>query len=606
MSTDKQEFQPQWIDKTAPTNSYRSLFKWGAPDVFKHPNKRLFALMKKTFNMTDDDFQQQQKAGFDPVELDIKINLSSAQQSQIKKIVGDENAQTDSYSRIKTSYGKTMFDAMRLRDKIVENLPDMVVHPRNKDDVADIIQYCNKQKIPVYVAGGRSSVTRGTEAVKGGISLDMTTHMKRILDFNEINQTLKVEPGIYGPELEEILNNAIDRLQATRNYTCGHFPQSFEFSTVGGWIAALGSGQQSTYYGDMKDLVIAQEYITPAGEVISKEFAAAATGPAINDILLGNEGTFGVMVSATIKLYRYMPDNRKRYSYIFKNYQDALKAVREISQAEFGKPSVFRLSDPEETDVALKLYGVEGTLIDRWINIRGYKAMERCLLIGQVDGDASITGVIKKNIHKVCKKHGALYTTGYVVDQWEHGRYKDPYMREDLQDYGIMIDTLECTVNWDNLEKVHQGVREFIKARPDTICMTHSSHFYAQGTNLYFIFIAKMNEIKEYIDFQTGIINAIYEYGASLSHHHGVGKMLAPWFEKYIGANELKVLKALKKHFDPNNIMNPGSTLAFDGDKITGGKVAASSAKKASAKKTTNHKSVTKKPSAQRKTTKNK
>ncbi len=560
----EKNFVPEWTNEQPPKGSYRSILKWGAADIFKHPNARLFDLMKKTFHLTDEYFQQKKYEGNETVSFDIPPRLSKTQIQTLTKIVGEENAAMDDYSRLTAAYGKTMLDLMRLRANIAENVPDLVLKPRSKDDIRQIVQYCHKQKIAIYVFGGRSSVVRGTEAVLGGVSLDMTAHMKRILNFNEMNQTIQVEPGIYGPELEEILNNAKEGLQAKRGYTCGHFPQSFEYSTVGGWIAALGSGQQSTYYGDMKDLVIAQEYITPAGDIVCKEFPASATGPAMNDIVMGSEGAFGVMVSATIKIFRYLPQNAKKFSYIFKNYEEGLQAVREISQAEFGKPSVFRLSDPEETDVALKLYGVEGTLIDRWINLRGYKPMERCLLIGQADGHRDFTEVVKKNVHKVCKRYNGLYTTGFVVDSWAKGRYKDPYMREDLQDFGIMIDTLECTVRWDNLRQVHQGVRDFIKKRPDTICMTHSSHFYEQGTNLYFIFIAKMDQIPEYQKFQSGIVDAIYRLGGSLSHHHGIGKMIAPWFAEYLGATEMGLLKAIKQYLDPQNIMNPGGTFALD------------------------------------------
>ena len=157
-----------------------------------------------------------------------------------------------------------------------------------------------------------------------------------------------------------------------------------------------------------------------------------------------------------------------------------------------------------------------------------------------------------------------MYITGYPARKWEHGRYTDPYMREDLNDFGIMIDTLESAVTWDNLHNLHQGVRAFIKKRPNTICMTHGSHFYPQGTNLYFIFIAKMADLKEYKEFHRGIIEQIVKHGGSLSHHHGVGRMFAPWMEEHLGKVQMDVLRCLKKHFDPNNIMNPGGTLGLD------------------------------------------
>jgi alkyldihydroxyacetonephosphate synthase len=137
-------------------------------------------------------------------------------------------------------------------------------------------------------------------------------------------------------------------------------------------------------------------------------------------------------------------------------------------------------------------------------------------------------------------------------------------MREDLMDYGVVIDTLECSVNWDNLHAVHQAVREYIKTRPQTMCMTHASHFYPQGTNLYFIFLAKMDDLEEFRTFHRGIIEHIMASGGSLSHHHGIGRMIAPWIAAHLGPEQMAVLRALKKHFDPHDIMNPGGQLGLD------------------------------------------
>jgi alkyldihydroxyacetonephosphate synthase len=137
-------------------------------------------------------------------------------------------------------------------------------------------------------------------------------------------------------------------------------------------------------------------------------------------------------------------------------------------------------------------------------------------------------------------------------------------MREDLGDFGIMLDTLECGVSWSNLQRVWKGVRETCHSRPRTICMAHASHFYPQGTNLYFIFIARMEGLEEYLAYQAGILDAIREHGATMSHHHGIGRSFAPWLEGQIGTNQLEVFRALKRHFDPRNVMNPGGTLALD------------------------------------------
>lgn len=256
-----------------------------------------------------------------------------------------------------------------------------------------------------------------------------------------------------------------------------------------------------------------------------------------------------------------MPDNRQRFGYIFPNWKAGVDACREISQGEFGMPAVFRISDAEETHHGLKLYGIENTIFDKIMTFRAYKPMERCLFLGTSDGDKHFTKNIKRKVHNICKKHGAMNLTSFPVKKWEPGRYRDPYLREDLMDYGIIIDTLETGVSWDQVHEVHQQVREFIKSRPNTICMTHASHFYAQGTNLYFIFIIKEADIDAYREFQEAIIDKIHKSGGSLSHHHGVGRMVAKWMPEHLGEEQMNVLKALKKHFDPNNIMNPGKQL---------------------------------------------
>lgn len=560
----KKSFTPEWREAAPRQGTYRSIFKWGDPAAFKHPNRGLYRMIKDVFHMTDADFVRRQEEGDATVECGQPIRLTAGQIEAFRRIAGDENVRTDDYSRVKYGTGKTMEEAMRLRKGIVEKVADLVVHPRNKEDVEKIVAYCHEQRIPIYPYGGGSSVTLGFQCAKGGVSLVMSTHMNRVLDFNETDQTITVEPGILGPDYEAQLNQAPEVFQAKRRYTAGHFPQSFEYSSVGGWISALGSGQQSSYYGDMYDIVLSQQYVTPAGTIRTLDYPGTATGPKVNDMLKGSEGAFGVLVSATLKVFRYMPETRRRFSFLFRSWETAVDAVREISQGEFGMPSVFRISDPEETDVALKLYGVEGTVLDRIMRLRGFEPMQRCLYIGHADGEKSFSRNVARNARKICREHRAMSLTGYPAKRWEHGRYTDPYMREDLNDYGIMIDTLEAGVTWTHLHRLHQGVRQFIKARPRTICMTHASHFYPQGTNLYFIFIARMNDLDEYRSFQAGIIDRIETHGGSLSHHHGVGKMMAPWMERHLGTKQMEVLHALKRHFDPHNMMNPGGTLGLD------------------------------------------
>jgi len=374
-----------------------------------------------------------------------------------------------------------------------------------------------------------------------------------------------VEAGMWGPELEAVLQDARQHFGAQHAYTCGHFPQSFEYSSVGGWAVTRGAGQNSTYYGKIEDIVIAQEYATPAGRLSTQPFPRKATGPDMDQIMLGSEGTFGVLCNATLRIRRAYPQNRKYFAYMFKTWEAAMGAAREMMQVESGFPSVFRLSDVEETEVAMRMYGVVGTPADSLLRMLGYAPMQRCLLLGTIDGEKGYTRNLRGVIRRNAKRAGAFNLSPFGVAQmWEESRFRDPYLREDLHDYGILLDTLECSVTWSQLEHVHREVRTFIKKRPETICMAHCSHFYPHGANLYFIFIAHMDSIDAYLQLQYGILDAIVSSGAAISHHHGIGKQSAAWFYEQAGDVHMGALRALKDYFDPQHVMNPGGTLGLD------------------------------------------
>ncbi len=560
----KKSFIPDWTDTAPPERSYRSIFKLGEQDEFKHPSDAWYDMIKKEFGLSDADFRKKEKQGNQVVTLDKKSALSGEQIEKFIEIAGKENVSKDDYTRAKFSHGQMLFEVMDLRDNKVENVSDVVVHPRDKNEVKMIVKFCDKEKIPVCVYGGGSSATLGLTPRRGGVTLVMNTHMNKVLELNEENHSARVQPGLMGPAYEEALNRAPERFNAKRRYTCGHFPQSFEISSVGGWVVTLGSGQASTYYGDAYHIVLAQEYVTPAGDFKTYEFSGTATGPKINDIMKGSEGAYGILVELTMRVYRYQPENRQRFSFMFPTWEAAVSASQEIMQGEFGLPAVYRISDPEETERGLKLYGADKSYINRFFQTFGLNPMERCICVGTVEGEKGYAKHVKKMIRKIAKSYGALYLTGASVKKWEKTRYKEPLMREDMMDYGIIADTIEASVTWDNLHHLHQGVRSYVKNRSGTVCMTHASHFYPTGTNLYFIFILKPKSREEYTKFYKGMVDTMIKHGGSISHHHGMGKLFGPWMEAHLGKEQMGVLKALKSHFDPNNIMNPGGTLGLD------------------------------------------
>ena len=557
-------FTPPWRHEPPAPGTYRAVFKWGAPDGFKHPSHRLYALLKDRLGMSDDDFRAPRLTGDTPVRCRQPPGLPGERIASLARIVGPDNVAVDDFSRVRFGTGQTLEEAMALRGQHPGPVPDVIVHPRSADDVRQVVAWCHALRVPLHVYGGGSSVTLGLQAVGGGITLVMQTHMHRILSFNETNQTVTVEPGILGPAYEAALNHAPQRFGARHRFTGGHFPQSFEFSTVGGWVAALGSGQQSTYYGDAADLVVSQHYVTPVGEIRTRPYPATATGPKVNDIFKGSEGAFGVLVGATLKVFPSWPQNRRRFSFLFPSWTAAVAAARDIVQGQFGLPSVLRISDAEETEVALKLYGLDHPLLDSGLQRFGLLPGQRCLMIGQADGQAGFARNVHRQVRRIGRGRDGLYLTGYPVGRWAHGRFSDPYLREDLNDFGIAIDTLESAVPWDGLHRLHRRVRAVIKQRPHTVCMTHASHFYPQGTNLYFIFITRMTDLDEFKAFHRGIIRQIAASGGSLSHHHGIGRLMGPFLEGHLGPEQMAVLRAVKRHFDPHGIMNPGGTLGLD------------------------------------------
>jgi alkyldihydroxyacetonephosphate synthase len=550
--------EPAWLSSPPLPQTFRSILKWGNKDKFKNPNSGFFRVIAEDLGLSEADVQQSLRPGNKIVESPAEKKISAQDISVFESIVGSENMDMDTYSRLRFATGKSMEDILNLREERIENISDLVLHPESREDIEAIVRHCHEKKIAVHVYGGGSSVTQGLSCPGGGVILVMNTHMNRVIEFNETNHTITVESGMMGPVYEDMLNRAPEVFQAGGSYTGGHFPQSFEHSSVGGWIVTLGSGQASSYYGDACDLVISQTWVSPGGTFKTHDYPATATGPKLNDIMKGSEGCFGVLVAITMKIFPFSPETARPFSFMFPGFSPALCAARQISQAGCGMPSILRVADPEETDIAMKMYGIENTVLDRFMKLRGLLPMSRCLMIGSTDGEKSFSKNLFRQVKKIGKSCKGLYLTGYPMKKWQSGRFSDPYMRDSLNDFGVLIDTLETSVTWEHIEKLYQGVRAFVKKRPNVILLSHASHFYPQGTNLYFIFITRMMDMGEFKSFQHGIIEKIIENHGSLSHHHGVGRLFAPFMERYLGHKQMAVLRAIKKEFDPHNIMNPG------------------------------------------------
>ena len=555
--------EPPWYEAPAPIGSYRSIFKLGKPEEVKHPSRAWRNMVTEELGLPEDHFEaRKHRLGDQMVSVPQSMALDESHLRSLSDIVGEHNVDTDDYSRVRFSYGKLLDEALELRQGQVSNVCDAVVHPQDKHQVAQIVAYCNEHRIPVVAFGGGSSVTLGLRPERGGVVLALGTHMNRVVSINEKNQTATVQPGLMSPDFEAVLNHARQGYGTNHNYTCGHFPQSFPLCSVGGWVPTLAAGQASTYYGDACDLVVSQEYVTPSGSFKTHDYPATATGPKVGDIMKGSEGAFGILVEATYKIFRHMPQNRQYFAFLFRNWNDAIEAGREVLQGEFGQPAVFRISDGEETETVFSMYGNQA--ISRALELRGFKRTERCLVLGTAEGEHGFAKHVKKMTKRIARRHGGMYVSGFPTKMWEKDRYSHPLLREDMMDFDILIDTVETAVTWENIHDVYKAMRRFVKQRPNTMCLTHASHFYPQGTNLYCIFGVRYSSLEDFRALRRGIVEEIVAAGGSPSHHHGMGRLLAPWLEPHLGTEQMSVLRALKRHFDPNNIMNPGSLLGFE------------------------------------------
>ncbi len=538
-------------------NSYRHILKWGD----KHEeilSRHMAEVVKEKFGLKDEDFSRKHLPGTDPVKLGKPCMLKPGQVDFFKSICGSENVRTDDMSRARFSCGKFYGELLDLRLGLVPDPPDAVVAPRTHEEVVRIVEFCSAERIAVVPAGGLSSVTGGVRAPRGGIALDLTKHINKIISVNKVNKTVTVQAGMYGPALEEELNRL--------GYSCGHFPQSFEYSTVGGWISARGAGQASTGYGKIEDMLVAVRAVTPAGVIETKDYPRTAQGWDLFRVFAGAEGTLGVITEATLHIFNYAPANTASAAFIFRSFEAAVEAMRKIIQSESGKPHLFRISDPDETDIAFRTGGFSGTLADRALQALGFKPGSRCLMFVTVEGESDYARFVIGKIKKKARAGRGMYIGTSPVNKWLEQRYSSAYMRDPMMDFGIMTDTLETAVTWENLLNVWKAAHDYVARRPKAFLMIHISHVYENGANLYFTFLSPMeigNEKQDFTAFHRGLVETILANGGSLSHHHGVGRVLAPWMEGHLGRNSMELLRAVKNHLDPDNIMNPGGTLGL-------------------------------------------
>ena len=497
--------------------------------------------------------------------------LSDEDRKGLRGIVGAENLRDDAYERAFHALGRSYYDLLRLRAGDLSTAPDAVVYPRGTDEVLGVLAYAAERAIAVIPYGGGTSVVGGVTAARGkftaAITLDMSA-MSRLIDVDPVSGTATAEAGIYGPALEKMLQ--------AKGLTLGHHPQSFEFSTLGGWIGHASAGQGSNRYGRAEDWLVGAKLAAPRGLLSTGDFPASAAGPQLKDFVVGSEGVFGVITEATVRV-REVPEASDYRGFLFRDFDGGTAAVR-TAMKEGVAATMLRLSDAAETRF-YRTYGQIGKrrtlaarLADLYLKVRKFDD-KACVLIAGFEGNAGEVAAARKHFASVARKHGALALGRGVGERWRQGRFHAPYLRDPLLDRGVGVDTLETAASWSRLGPLYAATGTALeKAILETvpregargIVMCHLSHSYLDGASLYFttIFPRPLDgDIAQWKTIKKAATDAIVANGGTVSHHHGVGEDHLPWIAQEKGELGVDVLRAIKSVLDPAGILNPGKLL---------------------------------------------
>jgi alkyldihydroxyacetonephosphate synthase len=543
---------------------------WGDPKRSYDLSSRPFfwTYLKSQINLPDKPFFFAPK--FDDIDIP-DCRLSSRLVNQLKNLLGKSQVSISKLDRISHTYGKSYHDLIRVRHKLFRDTPDAVLFSESEEQVEKIIKWAEENKIAIVPWGGGTSVVGGVETVhepyhNGLIVLEMN-RMNSVLHVDKSSLVADVEAGILGPDLENKLQE--------KGLTLAHYPESFEFSTLGGWIASRSAGQQSTLYGKIEDMIESLRMVTPSGIVNTPSHPAAASGPDQKHLLCGSEGILGVITQARIRL-KVIPQQKFYTAYLVSTFDDGIEICRRIIQSGL-KPATVRLSDEKETDFVFSLRKKKATKLKNWsqqvslefVRKRGFLPGKRSFLLLGLEGDKDEIVYQRKKIDKILVDFKTFDLGEDIAKTWYRHRFENPYLRDILLDYALLVDTFETSTEWNNVKNLYSTVRKAIlntlhKLKIRGVITAHLSHLYPSGCSLYFIVIATPvvgEEIETWKELKTTASNAIINSSGSISHHHGVGLDHRAWLRQDIGDTSVELLRNLKKQIDPQNILNPKKLL---------------------------------------------
>ncbi len=456
------------------------------------------------------------------------------------------------FERAGHSYGKSFRDVVRSLARDFSNPPDLVAFPRSEEDISRVMDWCGSSGYALMIYGGGSTVAAGVEPPAGNwpgcVSLDLR-HLDKVLEIDSRSRAARIQGGIYGPALEAGLKES--------GLTLRHFPQSFEFSTLGGWIATRSGGHFATNRTHIEDFVESVRLITPAGALESRRLPASGAGPQMERLVAGSEGSLGVITEAWMRLQE-RPRYRAGTSIKFPDYGEAVAAVRDLAQSDLF-PTNCRLLDPTEAMIS-------GTAIGK----------DAILLVAFESADHSPEAAMKRALD-ICRAHGGKFPDDAAsvrsegdregaAGNWRRTFLEGPYLRDGLACLGMVIETFETAVTWDKFEKFHGGILEAVRGALGKVCgkgivSCRFTHAYPDGVAPYYTVIGPGragSQLSQWNEIKAAASEAILRFGGTITHHHSVGRDHRPWYDRERPELFAKALLAAKQAVDPKGILNPG------------------------------------------------
>jgi alkyldihydroxyacetonephosphate synthase len=491
-----------------------------------------------------------------PVTLDeVRLEpprLPDALRSRFGEILRD-----DREARVLHARGKSYPDLIRQRAGDCADAPDAVLTPRNHDEVRAVLEACAAAGVAVVPFGGGTSVVGGLEPLREGfaalVSLDL-----RALDalemLDERSQLAVVGGGMRAVDLDARL--------AERGFTLGHFPQSYEHVSIGGCVATRSAGQASTGYGRIDDLVVGARLAAPAGDLDLRAQPGSAAGPELRRLVVGSEGVLGPITRVALRV-RPLPELTRYEGWIFPSFGAGAEVLRRLEQDDVA-PDVARLSDEVEARMGFGLAGL-GSLragaLSAYLRARGV-GHGAAAIVGWGGGEDAVRSRRETAI-EVLRDGGGVAIGQQAGKAWVRTRFAGPYLRDALMSRGVLVETLETATTWTQLFTVYRAVGDALR-RHAPLVACHISHVYPTGASLYFTFMARARrgeELAQWAEIKEAASDAIVAAGATISHHHAVGRDHARYLTDEVGETGVAALRALKRELDPAGIMNPGKLL---------------------------------------------